>query len=112
MRLLLLPLMILVALLLLPPPAGSRPPKGAKAVQDARQGGFRYMPHAGVTIPCTGTGILALEVCGKDQHHSPAVLRAGGYLIRRGHLPRWGAAHFYYSIYYGSQARFPLGGHH
>jgi hypothetical protein len=83
-----------------------------KRCQDPREGGFCYMPRSRLTIACTGTGILALEVCGKEQHHSPAVLRAGGYLIRRGNLPRWGAPHFYYSIYYGSQASFQLGGNY
>jgi hypothetical protein len=75
--------------------------------QDPATGGFCYMPDHGVTIPCTGTSILALEICGKDLHRSPVLLRAGAYLLRN--PPRWGDAHFFYSIYYGSQATFQLG---
>jgi hypothetical protein len=80
--------------------------------QDERTGGFRYMPHSHVTIPCTGTGILALELCGKDYHRSPETLKAGGHLIRQENLPSWGNGYFFYSIYYGSQATFQLGGNY
>jgi hypothetical protein len=83
-----------------------------KRSQDARSGGFQYMPGQGVTVPCTGTGILALELCGKDEHKSPEVLRAGSFLIRSENLPRWGGHHFSYSIYYGAQATFQLGGNY
>lgn len=80
--------------------------------QDPRTGGFRYMPHAGVTVPCTGTSILALELCGKDRHRSDEALRGGAFLIRSENLPRWGGHHFSYSIYYGAQATFQLGGNY
>jgi hypothetical protein len=83
-----------------------------KRCQDARTGGFRYMPFNRVTVPCTGTSILALELCGKDQHKSPEVLRAGAFLIRNSNLPTWGGYHFFYSIYYGAQATFQLGGNY
>jgi hypothetical protein len=65
-----------------------------------------------VTVPCTGTSILALELCGKDQHKSEEVLRAGAYLIRKENLPSWQSGHFFYAIYYGSQATFQLGGNY
>ena len=42
-----------------------------KRCQDANTGGFDYQPGSNLTVPCTGTGILALEICGKDQHHEP-----------------------------------------
>jgi hypothetical protein len=74
--------------------------------------GYRYSPHDGVTVPCTGTSILALELCGKQLHHSPEVLKAGGFLIREENLPRWGNGHFFYGVYYGSQATFQLGGNY
>ncbi len=74
---------------------------------DKGSGGFCYMPNSGVTTPCTGTSILALELCGKNLHRSPEVLRAGSYLLK--HPPRWHEAHFFYGIYYGSQAMFQLG---
>jgi hypothetical protein len=83
-----------------------------KRCQDGRSGGFHYMPGVRVTVPCTGTSILALELCGKDRHHSPEALRGGAFLIRSENLPRWGGGHFFYSIYYGSQATFQLGGNY
>jgi hypothetical protein len=76
-----------------------------------RSGGFTYMAGSGrITAACTGTSILGLEVCGKDRHHTPEALKGGAYLLR--HPPRWGEIHFYYSVYYGSQAMFQLGGNY
>jgi hypothetical protein len=83
-----------------------------KRSQDASTGGFRYMAYSYVTVPCTGTGILALELCGKEHHRSREALRAGAYLIRTSNLPRWNSRHFFYSIYYGAQATFQLGGNY
>lgn len=79
---------------------------------DRGSGGYRYTPNDHVTTPCTGTSVLALELCGKDLHHSPELLKAGSYLLKDGNLPRWGGAHFFYGIYYGSQATFQLGGNY
>ena len=66
-----------------------------KRCQDPHSGGFDYMPNANVTVACTGTGILALEICGKDLHHGsgghqgrqlphqePAALRRAVRLLR------------------------------
>jgi hypothetical protein len=75
-------------------------------------GGFRYTPGDDVTIPCTGTSILALELCGKEQHLSPEVTKAGSFLLKEENLPRWGAGHFFYGVYYCSQAMFQLGGNY
>jgi len=83
-----------------------------KRCHDPNSGGFRYMPGSTLTLACTGTSILALELCGKDQHKSPEVLRAGTFLINSSNLPRWGGQHFSYSIYYGAQASFQLGGNY
>jgi hypothetical protein len=80
-----------------------------KRSQDPRTGGFAYMPGHGYTVACTGTGILALELCGKDMHKSPEVLRAGACLIKREHEPNWADTYFFYTIYYCSQATFQLG---
>lgn len=80
-----------------------------KSCNDVRTGGFRYTPGGGVTVPCTGTSILALELCGKNEHKSDEVLKAGAFLVRTNNLPRWGDYHFSYSIYYGAQATFQLG---
>ena len=74
---------------------------------DPASGGFRYYPGSRVTIGCTGTSILALELCGKELHHSDEALKAGAYLLKS--MPRWGTPHFFYSIYYCSQATFQLG---
>jgi hypothetical protein len=80
-----------------------------KRCQDPSTGGFCYTPYGRLTIACTGTSILALEICGKDRHHSPEALRAGAFLIRDRNLPHWNQEHFFYSIYYGAQAAFQLG---
>jgi hypothetical protein len=76
---------------------------------DGRFGGFCYTPGGNLTVACTGTGVLALELCGKDRHHTPEALRAGAFLIQERNLPRFGQHHFSYSIYYGAQATFQLG---
>jgi hypothetical protein len=78
-----------------------------KRSRDPRSGGFRYTPGGNVTVPCTGTGILGLEVCGKDRHHTPEALQAGAFLLR--HNLNWHDGHFFYTVYYCSQATFQLG---
>src|SRR6516164_5949482 len=93
-----------------PPEAIERAVEYVKRCQDPSNGGFRYMVRAGVTVPCTGTSILGLELCGKEEHRSPEVLKAGSYLLRN--LPRWGDGHFFYTIYYCTQATFQLGGNY
>lgn len=80
-----------------------------KRCQDPTTHGFRYFPNSRLTLPCTGTGILALEICGKHQHHSPEARQAGSYLVQEKNLPRWASEHFFYGIYYSSQAAFQLG---
>jgi Prenyltransferase and squalene oxidase repeat len=91
-----------------PPDAIDRAVEYIKRCQDTGTGGFRYTPqNGGTTIPCTGTSILALELCGKDTHHSDEALKAGAHLLKN--LPKWNTAHFFYSVYYCSQATFQLG---
>jgi hypothetical protein len=82
-----------------------------KRCHDALSGGFCYMP--GTRAPSAsrcGTGILALEICGKDQHRCEESLKAGAFLVQ--YPPRWNEAHFYYAVYYGSQGMFQLGGNY
>lgn len=74
---------------------------------DPSSGGYRYLPGAQVTAACTGTSILGLELCGKEYHRSPTSLRAGAYLLRND-LTR-SRGHYYYGVYYCSQAMFQLG---
>ncbi len=83
-----------------------------KRCHDNKGGGFRYKPGGGVTVACTGTSILALEICGKEHHHSDEALRGGAFLLRTPNLPHKGQSYFFYSIYYGSQAAFQLGGNY
>jgi prenyltransferase beta subunit len=91
-----------------PPEAIERAVEYIKRCQDPYSGAFKYMHNGGPTVACTGTSILALEICGKDQHRSPEVLKAAGYLLKN--PPRWGNQQFSYSMYYCSQATFQLGG--
>ena len=78
-----------------------------KKCHDPITGGYRYLPGAQVTLACTGTSVLALELSGKEFHRSPTSLKAGSYILK-GNLGRT-QAHFYYGIYYCSQAMFQLG---
>jgi len=83
-----------------------------KRCQENRSGGFRYRPDGALTLACTGTSILALEICGKEHHHCHEALRGGAYLLREPNLPEARQQWFFYSIYYGSQAAFQLGGNY
>jgi hypothetical protein len=78
-----------------------------KKCHDPYTGGYRYLPGAQLTLACTGTSVLALELCGKDYHRSPTSLKAGSYLLKN-ELSR-SRPHYYYGIYYCSQAMFQLG---
>lgn len=70
-------------------------------------GGFGYMPGGRVTLACTGTCIVGLEMGRKTRDHSQEALQGGSYLIRN--PVRWDDEHFFYTIYYTSQAMFQLG---
>jgi hypothetical protein len=74
--------------------------------RDPRSGGFCYMPGGAHSIACTGTGILCLEVCGKGRHRSPEALQAASVILKEQGV---GQQHFFYSVYYCSQAMFQLG---
>jgi hypothetical protein len=74
--------------------------------RDPGTGGFCYQPGSRVTVACTGTSILALEICGKEQHGKPELLRAGSYILKN---PPWQSGHTAYAIYYCTQAMFQLG---
>ena len=78
-----------------------------KRCQNRATGDFNYWPNHRPSNACTATGILALEICGKDQHRSQETLKAGAAILRD--PPRWGQRHFFYSVYYCSQAMFQLG---
>jgi hypothetical protein len=78
-----------------------------KRSQDPRSGAFHYTPRGNPTVAVTGTGVLALELSGKDRHHSDEALKGGAYLLKN--MPKWGSQHFFYSLYYCSQATFQLG---
>jgi hypothetical protein len=75
--------------------------------REPRTGGFCYTPGGRVTAACTGTGVLALELAGKDRHHAREALQGGGYLLKN--PPRWGGEYTTYTTYYGAQAMFQLG---
>lgn len=81
--------------------------KYVRRCYDKTSGGFRYTTTQQVTVPCTGTGILALELCGKEYHKSPELLAAGQYILKKDSSPR--QPHFFYGVYYTSQGMFQLG---
>ena len=84
---------------------------------DKRLGDFNYALDAngagvGGSRGLTGAGILSLSMAG--QHHSPAALAAGDWLLAHP-FRRFGDRvgtydHFFYSTYYCSQAAAQLGG--
>jgi hypothetical protein len=81
-----------------------------KRCRDPRSGGFCYTPQGRLTTPCTGTSILGLEICGKKWHRSEESKKAAAYL--NNNPPAWNQGHFFYGIYYCSQAMFQLGGNY
>jgi hypothetical protein len=73
---------------------------------DPRTGGYFYQPGSGLSVACTGTSVLALEICGKEQHGRPELRRAGSFILKN---PPWKARYPFYGIYYCTQAMFQLG---
>jgi hypothetical protein len=73
-----------------------------------KQGGFGYQPGQGPNNPRTGTGVLALEICGA--HLTPEAIAGADYLLK--HPPRWSSEYFFYEVYYCSQAMFQMGDHY
>ncbi len=68
-------------------------------------GGFGYQPGGGPNNPRTGTGTLALEICG--DHLSPEAVAGAEYLLK--HPPQWRSDYFFYEVYYAPQAMFQVG---
>jgi hypothetical protein len=73
------------------------------AVKDG--GGFGYQHGGGPNNPRTGTGILALEICG--EHLTPQAVAGAEYLLK--HPPKWSGHSFFYEVYYCSLGTFQLG---
>lgn len=71
----------------------------------SEEGGFGYQPGGGPNNPRTGTGILALEICG--EHQTREAVAGAEYLLK--HPPRWAGSYFFYEVYYCSQAMFQMG---
>ena len=78
-------------------------PPGAKGEK-----GFSYQPSQGGKPAMTGVGILCLMLCGR--HDDKMLPRAGDFMLTQNLNQRWGGSHFFYGIYYCSQASFQLGG--
>src|SRR3954453_18132306 len=74
---------------------------------DEGRGTFAYTVRGSLTVPCAGTGVLGLELCGKDLHRCRESLRAGTYVLRN--PPSFDQPHCFYGLYYCSQAMFQLG---
>jgi hypothetical protein len=74
---------------------------------DESRGTFAYTVRGSLTVPCAGTGILGLELCGTDMHRCRESLRAGTYVLRN--PPSLDQQHCFYGLYYCSQAMFQLG---
>lgn len=79
-------------------------------VARTRGGAFYYQPGRNITTPCTAVGVLCLELSGKEYHLCEKALKGGAYLLDKENQLRAGEGHFYYGVYYVSQALFQLGG--
>jgi hypothetical protein len=68
-------------------------------------GGFAYQPGGGANNPRTGTGVLALEICG--EHLTAEAVAGAEYLLK--HPPQWSTQYFFYEVYYCPIAMFQMG---
>jgi hypothetical protein len=89
-----------------PPSSIERALKYIQSCRDPVTGGYCYQPHYSLTVACTGTAVLALEICGKDQHGKPELLQAGNYILKN---PPWKDQYRAYATYYCTQAIHQLG---
>ena len=77
-----------------------------KRLRVERGGGFGYMAGHGATVTRSGTGIVALEVCG--EHRTPETLAAANLILSR---PLTAQEHyFYYGAYYCTVGMYKVGG--
>ncbi len=103
-----------------PPDVIDRAVEYVKNSRDPRTGGYRYTRYGNTTLACTGASILSLELTATREYHGSAESLAAGEYIQN---MLWNAAnrmgpthyrsqqHFFYGVYYMSQAMFQLGGH-
>ena len=77
-----------------------------KRCHDAGDGGFAYQPGGSTTPTRTGTGILALEICG--EHHTDEAVRGAELLLAR--PLQYNDHYFFYGVYYCSVGMFKMGG--
>lgn len=72
----------------------------------SKGGGFGYRPGGPSNRARAGTGVLALEICGR--HHEPEAVEGAEWLLKN--PPKWPDEFFYYGVYYCSQGMFQMGG--
>lgn len=78
-----------------------------KRCRDPFSGGYKYQRFGSVTLPCTGTSMLALSLMDKDYVKSDDAYKAASYMLKNPLNPR--QQHFFYGIYYSAQAMFQVG---
>jgi hypothetical protein len=89
-----------------------------KNSRDPHLKGYRYTRYGNTTLAVTGASILSLELTTREYHGSPESQEAAGYIVDQlvgrggGVRGRGNAAfpHFFYGVYYTSQAMFQIGG--
>jgi len=88
-----------------------------KNCRDPRTGGYRYTRYGNTTVACSGASILSLELTATREYHgSEESLNAAQFITNQ--LAAQGGArgrggfqmHFFYGVYYTSQAMFQIGG--
>lgn len=102
-----------------PPTVIDRAVEYVKSCNDRNTGGYKYTRSGNTTLACTGASVLSLELSGKEYHKSPESLKAAQYITDqlvangagggRGFNMRF-QQHFFYGVYYTSQAMFQVGG--
>jgi len=91
-----------------------------KNSRNTQNGGYKYTRYGNTTLACTGASILSLELTATREYHGSAEsLEAAQYITDQltgqgGGFGRgrggFGFQHFFYGVYYTSQAMFQIGG--
>ena len=91
------------------PTPSTRRSTTSSAARTAAAAASATCPARGVTVPCTGTSILALETVRQGARTTAAKLLRAAPTCSRNTCRAGASTHFFYSIYYCSQATFQLG---
>ena len=78
--------------------------------RDKRTGAYRYLRNGPPTVPCTGAAVLALELIDSKFHKSEESYESARFIKSQLEFSGGFGQHFFYGVYYTSQAMFQVGG--